>query len=102
MAGIIEINGSLQRLQDYATIKQQDDQKPGMQQMNIGIRQDEQVQNKSNAVHKSDDTENYTPGYDARDKGKGEYHGDGGRNRKRGEPDGTVRVKNSGSFDIKI
>lgn len=102
MAGIIEINGGIQRLQDYAPMKQQEDMKPGMQQQNMVMRQEEQVQNKSIAVHAKDDTENYTPGYDAKEKGNGSYQGDGGRRRKKAPADGTVTLKKSGGFDIKI
>jgi len=103
MSGLIEIHGGIPRTQDYATLKQQEDLKAGIQQTEIGMRRDEQTQTKASNVHKSDDTENYTPGYDASEKGNGQYSGDGGQNKKKEEPkNGNVQLKRPGGIDIKI
>ena len=40
--------------------------------------------------------------FDAREKGKGSYQGDGGKRRNPKQADGRVVVKPEGGFDIKI
>jgi hypothetical protein len=55
-------------------------------------------------VHSSDNADWYTGQYDAKEKGKNEYAGNGGKHRKKenSEKDGVVVTKQHQGFDIKI
>lgn len=102
MASLIEIQGGIPRTQDYATLRQQEDMKSTIQQAQSGIRMDEQVRTKSSNVHESENADNYL---DGSGEGKGErksYAGDGGKNRKKKQPDGKVVLKSTSGIDIKI
>lgn len=101
----IEFNATISRTQDFTTIKHNEDQKGMINQSNFQTQMDKetkqhlkQVRNANNADKKQDNT-------DAKEKGNGQYFGDGGRNRKRNMPPSVgdkVTGKKSGGFDISI
>ena len=81
----VVLNGMIQRTQDVGNLKQQEDNRPIVEQQkeNDGYR------------------------YDAKEKGNNEYEGESGRHKKRREEEpeneGKVILKGQGShFDIKI
>ena len=88
--GSLEV-ASIPRTQDYTTMKQNEDNKGAFQQM-------------TREVHSSDNADWYTGQYDAKEKGKNEYAGNGGKHRKKenSEKDGVVVTKQHQGFDIKI
>ena len=100
--GSIEIT-TMTRAQDYTTIKQNEDNKPLVNQTNIGQQIQKDTQQRAREVRSSDNSDWQNKKFDAREKGSGEYYGDGGRNRQKKEkkPDG---IKENGyrGFDIKI
>lgn len=100
----IELQGQVTRAQDFTTIKQNEDNKAAVDQMNFQQRFDQSVEEKHWQVQQGEHTENMEKRFDAREKGNGTYAGDGGRKRKKEEKqqDGKVLVKGQGSFDIKI
>lgn len=101
----IVMNGSIQRVQDYATIKHNEENKTVADQSNFQTQFSKQVQEKSTQVKRGDDAQNSNQRQDAKEKGKNEYFGDGGRRRRGGsgaEKDGKVIRKNSSGFDMKI
>lgn len=102
----IELQGQITRAQDYTTIKHNQDNKGLVDQTNFQTQFHKAVDSKMTQVHKGEDTENEKKRYDAKDKGNGQYSGDGGKQRKESEkdkiPDGKVAVKHIGRFDIKI
>ena len=100
--GSIEIT-TITRAQDYTAIKHNEDNKPLVNQTNIGQQIQKDTDQKAREVRSSDNSDWQNKKFDAREKGKGEYQGDGGRNRRRKaeEPD-AVKEKGHRSFDIKI
>ena len=102
--GSFEI-ASLPRTQDYTAMKQNEDNKGAFQQMTLGQESRMKTEQRTREVHTSDNADWYTGQYDAKEKGKNEYSGNGGKKRKNkdGGEDGTVvRGQQHQGFDIKI
>lgn len=103
----IEIQGQITRAQDYTTIKHNQDNKGMVDQTNFQSQFHKAVDNKMTQVHHGENTENENKRFDAKDKGNGQYTGDGGSKRRKDSekeqfPEGRVALKNMGGFDIKI
>ena len=90
--GSLEV-ASIPRTQDYTTMKQNEDNKGAFQQMTLGEHAQKQSEQRTREVQ-----------YDAKEKGKNEYAGNGGKHRKKenSEKDGVVVTKQHQGFDIKI
>jgi hypothetical protein len=101
--GIVEINSAMTGINDFNTIRHNEEAKAGVDQVNFQNQFDQEMETKRIDVNQSEDANNRQKGFDSRDKGSNEYSGDGGRNRKKKEenPDGKVIPKYSG-FDMKI
>lgn len=99
--GSIEIV-SMTRTQEYTTIKQNQDNKPMMDQANFGQQMEKQTNELTQKVSDSDEARWYNQNPDAKEKGKNEYAGDGGRKRKKEDKSERVIVKGHGGFDMKI
>ena len=101
--GSLEI-ASIPRMQDYTVIKQNEDNKGVFQQMTLEQQADKQSEQRTREVHSSDNADWYTGQYDAKEKGHNEYAGNGGKRRKKENPDkdGVVVAKQHQGFDIKI
>lgn len=97
-------NGSVSRMQDISAIKHNEDAKGMVDQTNFQNAFNREIDNKVSQVHHSDDIENRQQKHDAKEKGKNQYAGDGGKNRdKQKKPqDGRVIAKSTGGFDMKI
>ena len=112
----VVLNGMIQRTQDVGNLKQQEDNKPLVQQQNIEIQQQKHEDQLMHQVQEPEQKENDGYRYDAKEKGKNEYKHDGnnqyedGKKKKKkkqrdNEPEngGRVILKGQGSsFDIKI
>ena len=102
----IELQGTITRAQDYTAIKHNEDNKGIVDQSNFQTQFHKAVENKATQVHKGGDTEKGNTKYDAKEKGKGQYSGDGGKHRKKDQDsddiDGKVILKGIGRFDMKI
>lgn len=100
----VVLNGMISRTQDVTTIKQNEDQKAGIDQNNFQNQFRKQVDDHMEKVQKGDDAQMEQKKYDAKDKGGGKYDGDGGRGRKKHEEKkgGKVAVKGNSSFDMKV
>lgn len=101
----IELQGQITRAQDYTTIKHNEDNKGLVDQNNFQNQFHKAVDNRMTQVHQGENTENPNKRFDAKDKGSGEYAGDGGQNRKKDKDkntDGKVTIKNMSRFDMKI
>lgn len=99
--GSIEIV-TMTRTQEYTTIKQNQDNKPMMDQANFGQQVEKQTNELARKVGTSDEAKWYDQKPDAKEKGKNEYAGDGGRKRKKEDKSERVIVKGHGGFDMKI
>ena len=97
-------NGSVSRMQDVSVIKHNEDAKGMVDQANFQNTFHREIDSKVNQVHQSDDVENRQQKHDAKEKGKNQYSGDGGQNRKREKKpqDGRVIPKSRGGFDMKV
>ncbi len=98
--GAIELT-TISRSQDYSTIKQNEDNRALVNQENGQVQVQKNENQRNREVHDSDNAEWHEEQPDAREKGNGEYGGDGGRNRKN-RPKDRVVVKGGGGFDIRI
>ena len=98
--GSIELT-TISTAQDYSIIKQNEDNKAFADQVNGQVQVQKNERQKAREVHSSDDTQWHESKPDAREKGKNEYFGDGGKHRKEQQKE-RVLVKGQSSFDIKI
>lgn len=104
----VVLNGMIQRTQDVSNIKQQEDNKPVVQQQTISIQQEKREDRLMHQVQQAEEKENEGYRYDAKEKGNNQY--DDTKKRKRNKEaendeskDGKVILKSHGSsFDIKI
>ena len=99
--GFVEMQGQITRAQDFTTVKHNEDTKGLVDQSNFGQQMTRQVERKAQRVNERERTENRQKKFDAKEKGSNEYHGDGGRNRKKPQrdPDGKVLLKGVSTFD---
>lgn len=102
--GMIELQGSIQRTQDYTALKQQENTRPVVDQNNIQQQIDKKVDQKVKEVVKGEDTAKGENHADAKEKGKGQYAGDGGAGRKKKDisKEGKVVLKGTSHFDMSI
>jgi hypothetical protein len=102
--GMIEFQGSIPRTQDYTAMKHQDDIKPAVDQANFQTQSDKKVEQKLNQVIQGENTAKGENHADAKEKGNGQYAGDGGAGRKRQEipKEGKVVLKGTSHFDMSV
>lgn len=97
------VNGMVQNSQDVTNVKQNQDNKPLVQQTNINIAQQKEIQIKQENVVKKDDADYNQKKFDAKDKGSNEYSGHKNDKKKNiKKEDGKVRVKEQSNFDMRI
>lgn len=99
--GSIEFT-TISRAQDYSAIKHNEDNKGMVDQVNFGEQFQKTVDQNIREVHSSDDTKWRESRPDAKEKGNGQYSGDGGSRRKKRQPLEQVVAKGRGGIDIKI
>lgn len=103
----VDFNGMIQRTQDVGNLKQNEDSKPIVQQQNIEIKQEKQEDSRAHKVQDTEEKENFSFRYDAKEKGSNQYSRDEKKKKKiqKGmeEEDGIVRPKERKCrFDMKI
>ncbi len=99
--GAIELT-TISRAQDYSPIKQNQDNKPYMDQNNIGQQIQKDTHQRAKEVRSGDNAEWQNRKFDAKDKGSNEYQGDGGQRNPREKNKEQVIVNGHRGFDIKI
>ena len=101
----IEFHGTITRAQDMTTMKHNEDQKGMLNQSNFQVKMEKQAEHQLSMVRNSDNADKKKDQTDAKEKGNGQYVGDGGKNRKKNdaisEKDRVLRKGNS-HFDISI
>ena len=103
--GPLELSGAIGRTQDFAVLKQNEDNKSAMVQGTIVDTARKEEEQKANTVNRTDQVVNYDHKFDAKEEGKNQYAGDGGQHRKKEDEahkDGKVTLKSTSSFDIRI
>ena len=100
----VDFNGMIQRTQDVSTLKQNEDNRPVVEQQTIFSQEMKKAEQDLHQVVHAREKENAGYRYDAKEKGKNEYAGNGGKHRKKenSEKDGVVVTKQHQGFDIKI
>ncbi len=102
--GPIELNVTVTRVQDYTALKHNEDIRPNIQQMDMSRQGLKEADLKSTFVQKMDETTNDQKKHDAKEKGKNQYMGDGGKKRPGTKipQEGAVVKKEQGGFDFRI
>lgn len=102
--GPIELNVTVTRVQDYTTIKHNEDMRPNVQQMDLSQRNIKEADHKASYVDKKDEANNDQKKQDAKEQGKNKYMGDGGKNRPGAKipKEGAVVKKQQGGFDFRV
>ncbi len=98
----IVFNGTINASQNIAELRANEDGKVNVMQGEAARRNEEDTTDKLSRVREADDANNDQRKFDSSEKGDNEYAGDGGRQRKRKDKDGTVIIKGKGGFDITI
>ena len=104
----VEVQGVVQRSNDIGQIKQNQDQKPLVDQNNIQTQLHHEVERNARQVTKYENADKKENRYDAKEKGNGAYFGQKKRQQmnqqKQEEEEDTVLLKSihHGSFDVKI
>ena len=99
----VELQGQVTRAQDFTTIKHNEDNKVTVNQTNIQREFGQAVDLKLRHVNRGEQAENQGKKFDAKEKGNGNYFGDGGKRRKKEEETKEKAMpKRMGGFDMKI
>lgn len=103
----LTLNGMLQRTNEFSTIKQNEDNKPGMEQRVITNHQFKQEQESARKVATMEQKENNGYRYDAKEKGNGSYEENQKKKRNKNEKEKSgdkvvLKGQDSIHFDIKI
>lgn len=100
----LELNGAISRMQDFSTLKHNEDNKVVVQQNAFQAEFEKTQDERHTQVVRRDDTAREGRHFDAREKGDNEYSGNGGKDRKKAvNPNGKVVIKGrESSFDLKI
>lgn len=100
--GPIELNGVISRVQDIGTMKQNEDNKPLVDQSNIQTHFNKEVDQHQKKVRNADDTENYQKKYDAKEKGNGSYFSNKQNKKDKKEHGHDKKQEERHGFDISI
>lgn len=101
--GPIEMTGMVTRSQDISLFKQNEDNKPMIDQSNIQVNVQKKVQDQNQQVIQADNAEYHEYRYDAKEKGNGSYQDNRNKNKKdKKKTDGIVTEKKTGGFDMRI
>lgn len=104
--GPLQLNGIVTRTQDYTAMRQNENMKPMLDQAVFQNTIEKNVEKKLTQVQESEETDTDQRRQDAKEKGKNEYQGDGGRNRRQAQseriPDGRVIRKTPQGFDFSV
>ncbi len=101
--GPIEMTGMVTRSQDISLFKQNEDNKPMIDQSNILNNVQKKVQDQNQQVNQADGAEYLEYRYDAKEKGNGSYQNNRNKNKKeKKKSDGIVTEKKTGGFDMRI
>ena len=109
--GPLELSGAIQRSQDFAAIRHNEEHKGQTDQANFVNRLQKEVSDNANTVKSTTEVLNEQKKFDAKEKGSNEYTGDGGRGQghkdedakgRKSDKDGVHIKMSESSFDIRI
>lgn len=99
----VDINGMIQRTDDIAHMKHNQDVKPVTDQHNIQVQVDKREDQLAHEVNSPSDSQKMNNNNDAKNQGKNSYYSN--KSKKKKKPAGNGKVVNkiqAGSFDVKI
>ncbi len=101
--GQVELNSAMTRIQEFTTMRHNEDQRGMVQQNQIHQQFSKQLDTHVRHVAESEQAEYQNKKFDAKDKGSNQYSGDGGSFRKKKQnSDGKVPGISESGFDVKI
>ncbi len=98
----ILLNGSIQQTDNVLHNQTKQVEKGMVDQGNIQVQKEKKEELRARQVVHSDETLFKEGRFDAKEKGKNGYFGDGGKKRRAPKGDGKVVSKPEGGFDMKI
>jgi len=100
----IHLNGTMTGVQDYNTMRHQEEVKGMLDQSNFQNQFNQRVDQKLNQVQQKEDMDNRGHKMDAKEKGSNSYAGDGGKNRQKEDHEEERKAQPyiGGGFDMKI
>ncbi|MFA9375388.1 MAG: hypothetical protein ACERKZ_01410 [Lachnotalea sp.] len=100
----IELNGVISRVQDMGSIKQNEDDKPLIDQSKFQNHFNREVDQHQKKVRDADDSDNYQKKYDAKEKGNGTFHSNQDKKKKHNvqEEKHDKKQELNHGFDISI
>lgn len=101
----VEFHGIVQRSQDVSTLKQNEDNKPMLQQQNVQTQFAKDTMQHMHQVNQANDSDNPEQKFDAREKGSNEYENHRNRSKKKKQEDNSGKVgakTRMGGFDMKV
>ena len=100
----VEFSGIVQRTQDVSALKQNEDNKPMLQQQNVQTQFAKETIHHMHQVNHANDSDNPKKKFDAREKGSNEYEDRRTKKKKKKDDNsGKVNAKPlKGGFDMKI
>ncbi len=101
----VEFHGVVQRSQDVSALKQNEDNRPMLQQQNVQTQFAKETAQHMHQVNQANDSENPEQKYDAREKGSNEYENLRNQKKKKKEKEngGKASAKTRvGGFDMKV
>lgn len=99
----VDFSGLVQRSHDVSNTKQNEDNKPALDQQNIQQTFEKDVERASKEVIKKQDADYHQRKFDAKEKGRGqEYTKQNQKKKKKENEDKVIKKENNSHFDIKI
>lgn len=98
----ILLHGTIQQTDNVLHNQVKQVEKGMVDQGNIQIKREKKEEHDAKQVVRYEDSTFKEERFDAKDKGKNTYSGDGGKNRKASVKDGKIVSKVTGGFDMKI
>lgn len=100
----VALNGTIQNIQDVSSYKQNVDNRPAMEQMNMTQTVAKEIEHNMHQVHSPFDSDRKNEKFDAKEEGKNKYFAQPKKKDKEKETEGKVIVNGGAGhgFDIKI
>ena len=106
--GHVELNTAMTSIQDYTSMKHNEEQRSSVQQIQFQNHFDKELSKdikqvmKTNQLEYQNKTEYQNKKFDAREKGSNQYTGDGGRKRRQNHQRKEEKTGVRTGFDVKV
>lgn len=100
--GPIELTGMVTRSQDISLFKQNEDNKPMIDQSNIQVNIQKKAQEQNHQVTNAEKSEYLENRFDAKEQGNGAYQQNRNKKKKDEKPEEGIFKKATSGFDMRI